>query len=246
MIIGYYGKPRSGKGTFGAFIVARNERNKRLNKLFKLKLPVYTKIYSCEYMRGCVKINPYDIGTFEPPAGSLFLLQEAGVDFNNRNHAKIPHHCTEFFAKHGHYEVDIIWDSQDVDVDKKLRNRTQILYEVHKIAHWSYRKIIRSKIGVDENSHDIVNAYYLSKGFWGLIDWIFLQNRVIYRPFYYDYFDSFCKDMTFYGADPAELYPDDGLRDTLWKKLWPAIDLILRILCLILALAVLLYLIFGG
>lgn len=246
MIIGLYGKPRSGKGTFGAFVVFYNDLKKKLNKKFKLKLPVYDVIYSVEYMRGCVKIGPYDIGLFEPPPNSLFLLQEAGVDFNNRNHSKIPHHCTEFFAKHGHYGCDIIWDSQDVDVDKKLRNRTQILYEVHKIAHWSYRKIIRSKIGVDENSHDIVNAYYLSKGLWGVIDWIFMQNRLIYRPFYYDYFDSFCKDMTFYMEAPTATYPDDGRRHSLWKKLRPAVDLITRILALVLALVILLYLIFGS
>lgn len=229
MIIGYYGKPRSGKGTFGASIVARNAFKKKLNRIFHLNLRTYTTIYSCEYIRGTVKIHPYEVGTFFPDPGSLFLLQEAGVHFNNRNYAKVPHHCTEFFAKHGHYHVDIIWDSQDVDVDKKLRNRTQVLYEVHKILHWSYRKLIRSKIGVDEHSHDIVNAYYLSTGIGGFIDWLTGQNKIIYRPWYYDWFDSFCQDMTFVCPAPEKLYPDDGCRHSFFKKILPAVSLALYV-----------------
>lgn len=245
MIIGYYGKPRSGKGTFGAYIVAQNDIKKKLNRIFRLRLPVYSVIYSCEYMRGCVKVLPYDIGTFEPPEGALFLIQEAGVHFNNRIHAKIPTHCTEFFAKHGHYKCDIIWDSQDVDVDKKLRNRTHILYEVHKFLHWSYRKVIRSKIGVDEQSHDIVNAYYLSSGFLAIFDWLARQNLVIYRPFYYDRFDSFCKDMRFHHAAPTELYPDDGHRDSFFKKIRPAFEVAFYAVGLILALILALYVTFN-
>lgn len=207
MIIGYIGKPRSGKSTALATYVAKNIRNKKINKFLHFKLfHEYSVIYSTEYLIDTVHIEPYDIGTFLPQENSLIIIGEAGICFNNRNFKFVPEHCTSFFALHGHYHTDIVWDSQTVDVDRKLRNRTHYLYLVEKSHIWknvSWLKFINYGVTVNNDSHDLVEGYSIGSGLWKVLGYLCFKNKMLYRRPYYKFFDSYCKPLKFTKRDPA-------------------------------------------
>lgn len=248
--MGYFGKPRSGKTTYLANYVRKNDRNKKLNKMLSF-LPfqpfhVYDKIYSTDYIRGTYKINAYDIGMFKPQENSLILIPEGGVWFNNRLSKLIPKHCTDFFAMHGHYHCDIVWDSQSVDVDKKLRNRSERLYIVKKIGPWSVSTCIRYFIGVDNNTHDLVEGYKIPGFFGKVIDFVMGQYRILYRPNVYDYFDSWSDQCQWSVKHDKHIQPyaDNGIRHTFLQKILPAVQLIGMLVAWIFALVFLYGIIF--
>ena len=204
MIIGYIGKPRSGKTTALAAEVAKDLRKQKINKLLHFRLfRTYSVIYSTEYIKGTVHIDPYDVGAFEPPDNALFVIGEAGVSFNNRNSKFIPDHCTNFFALHGHYRATILWDSQTVDVDKKLRNRTHMLYYVTKgLFGRSFLKYIQYGVTVDNDSHDLVEGYSIDKGLIKVLGYIIGRNKILNRRKYYRFFDSYAKPIKFLKKPP--------------------------------------------
>lgn len=217
MIYGVFGKPRSGKSTFLAMYVSKALRARQIaqlpiiGKLWKRNKYYYDVIFSTAPMVGTVLIRPFDIGYFEPPANmrSLFVIHEAGIAFNNRNHKDIPDYCTDFFAEHGHYNCDIIYDSQSVDIDKKLRNRTQYFYVISKCPLRRWRsKVSKVKywIGVNKQAQKLDECYTEPSG---LFESIFARiTRQIYtfrrRPYYW-LFDSYSRDLRFAKPAPVDL-----------------------------------------
>ena len=159
MITGYFGMPRSGKTTCLARYLKKN--------FYK-----YNHVYiSGEVFQNfdsdfVTYIHPYEIGAFRPEDNSLFVICEAGTYFNNRLINKIPTYCTDFFALHGHYHCDILWDSQSVDVDKKLRDRTNRLFLVHKslLPWFSHVVRIRHDVGVNPETQDLAETYSIPNG----------------------------------------------------------------------------------
>lgn len=229
MIYIYFGKPRSGKTTFLAEFVRRNEKHKKWNNLLHFDLfHVYDEIYSTDYIRGTKKIKPHDIGTFKPVENSLFLIHEAGIHFNNRSYKAIPSHVTNFMAVHGHYGVDIIAESQSVDIDKKIRDRAEMCFQVNRFGPWSRAVPILKFIGVDNDTHDLVEGYKLPGFFMNIVFFVMGKYQIIYRPFCYDLFDSYSDMINWQKADSDHLidYPDTGERHTLWQKFMPLLQLI--------------------
>ena len=113
MIIGYFGRQRSGKTTFLANYARNNDKKKKINNFLKKRLHfkkdllrTYTEIYSTDYIRGTRKIMPQEIGRFLPKENSLFLLPDAGIYFNNRKSAKIPSYTIDFFSDCSHMGIE--------------------------------------------------------------------------------------------------------------------------------------------
>lgn len=186
MIIGYFGLPRSGKTTM-------------LARYIKRKAWRYNHIYISgeqllDYDDDFISfLHPYEVGTFKPIDNSLFVLCEAGTYFNNRLISKIPHYCTDFFALHGHYGCDILWDSQSVDVDKKLRDRTSRLFVVDKslIPCFSHVVRIKHRLGVNPETKDLAETYTVPDSFLSrLTSVLTFGTQWIFRPLYYDIFDT--------------------------------------------------------
>lgn len=190
MIFGYIGLPRSGKTTM-------------LGRYIKKKGGLYEHIYICgeslceDYVGDLddyiTYIHPYEIGTFEPIHGSLFVLCEAGTYFNNRLFSSIPPYCTDFFALHGHYQCDIAYDSQMADVDLKLLNRTDHLYVVKKslvkwFSHVSY--VSRDITPTDDGSAMICRYIMPATWFKRLLHHLTFRSFWLFRPFYYGIFDT--------------------------------------------------------
>lgn len=211
MIIGIFGKPRSGKTTLMAkklyfVMVARKLAESRCNFIrwfAKRSKNYYDYVYSTSPMSGTLHIDPYDIGRIEPVEGSrsLYFIHEAGVCFNNRNSRSVPDWCTNFFAEHGHYTVDIIYDSQTVDIDKKLRNRTQFFYVVTKCRLFRNRSRVSRVdywIGVNQQAQKLDECYTEPLGFWQWLVAVLTHRRYTFlRKRYYSMFDSYSRDLVF-------------------------------------------------
>lgn len=211
MIIGIFGKPRSGKTTLMAkklYLVLRarkiaESRFMLFRWLGKHSKNYYDFVYSTSPMKGTLHIDPYDIGRIEPILGkrTLYLIHEAGVCFNNRNSRNVPDWCTNFFALHGHYNTDIIYDSQTVDIDKKLRNRTQCFYVVSKCPIRRGRsRVSRVKywIGVNQQAQKLDECYTEPLGFWQWFVAVVTRQRYTFRRRkYYKLFDSYSRELDF-------------------------------------------------
>lgn len=245
MIYGVFGKPRSGKSTFLAMYVSKALRARQIaqlpiiGKLWKRNKYYYDVIFSTSPMVGTVLIRPFDIGYFEPPEDMrcLFVIHEAGIAFNNRNHKDIPDYCTDFFAEHGHYNCDIIYDSQSVDIDKKLRNRTQNFYVISKCPLRRWRsKVSKVKywIGVNKQAQKLDECYTEPSGlFESIFARITRQTYTFRRRPYYWLFDSYSRDLRFAKPAPVDI-PDSPY--PLWRAaLYAAICLAVG-LCVIVAL----------
>lgn len=203
MISIFFGKIGSGKTSFLAEAVRKNEKKKKLLK----KLPFlrfltgdpYDHIFSNELIKGTEPLHTANIGLFQPEGKCLFLIDEAGVFFNSRRFKSMPQYTTDFFAMSRHYDSDIILTSQTVDVDKSLRNRAARLYDVRKgLFGRSTARLIRYQIGVDEVTHDLVEGYYLfPKIVYFLLPSFFGLKLKINRRKVYKFFDTKSKILKF-------------------------------------------------
>ena len=89
----YFGVPGSGKTTFAAYLA-----KKRLKKR--------GRVLSNVNIKGTYEVKKDDIGQYMIK-NCLLLIDEAGVDYNNRNYKKFDDDSTYFFKYHRHYNVDI-------------------------------------------------------------------------------------------------------------------------------------------
>lgn len=213
MIIGVFGKPRSGKSTFLARKVAfaqvkRTLAHKTLPFLHNF-IPHPDVIYALDpSFKGCTIIDRYDVGAFDPSVEgrSLFVLNEAGVNYNNKDFKSLPKHVRDFWADHGHYNAYIIWDSQTVNVNKELRERTDHYYVVKKKGGKSRVTRINFDIGCNAENIDIVERYseprsLFEKILWKLLHWDYSFRR----SHYYKCFNSHVKRLDFLASAPPNV-----------------------------------------
>lgn len=102
-----------------------------------------------------------DIGTYMICDGRV-IIDEAGIEYDNRAHKEFSKKSLYFYKYHRHYElaIDIFSQGYD-DMDKKLRTLAQRLYVVKKsLLPWFVcRRQIRKKIGINEYTKDIMDEY---------------------------------------------------------------------------------------
>lgn len=146
----YFGVPGSGKTTFAAYLTKKDLKKKK-------------KVLSTVPIKGTYKVSKDDIGYYDISDCRL-LWDEAGVDCDNRNYKKnFTHEQVEWLKYHRHYNVNIDCFSQYWnDIDIKLRNLATELYLVKKsfFPYFIKRKRIGKRIGIDEQTKQIIDEYY--------------------------------------------------------------------------------------
>lgn len=145
----YFGVPGSGKTTFAAWLTKRDLRRGG-------------KVWSNVPITGAYVLDPKeDIGQYMICDGRV-IIDEAGIEYNNRDFKKFSEESLYFYKYHRHYElaVDIFSQGFD-DMDKKLRTLAQRLYVVKRslIPGFVYRRQIRKKVGINEYSKEIIDEY---------------------------------------------------------------------------------------
>lgn len=166
----YFGVPGSGKTTFAAWLTKRDLRHGG-------------KVWSNVPITGAYNLDPKeDIGQYMICNGRV-IIDEAGIEYNNRDFKKFSEESLYFYKYHRHYELAIDIFSQGFDdMDKKLRTLAQRLYVVKKsILPWFvYRRRIRKKVGVNEYTKDIIDEY----------EFVPFSRRYIFAPLVWKSFNT--------------------------------------------------------
>lgn len=129
------------------------------------------------------------IGQFAFPDGSELYIDEAGIDYNNRQFSKGKGMSEEAIKwwkliRHYHMSADIFSQSFE-DMDITLRRLAHDLYIIRRslVPGFFICKKIKRKDGIDEVSHKPIDEYS-----WGLP---ILDTYRIYGPVYRKLFDSY-------------------------------------------------------
>lgn len=169
-----------GKTTFLTACATHWNSNKKFMGI--APAPTYTNFW-CS---GCYKLDFDTLGLYNYHDCNL-LIDEIMLLADNRNFKTFPEHLKMFFALHGHFHINIIWCSQNWDCDKKIRALTQQLFLLEKgkiLKDFSFIKPIYRSIDFKSN---IVSEKFVVGA---PLEW-----TAIYRPKYYDKFDSYESDL---------------------------------------------------
>lgn len=166
----YFGVPGAGKTTLCAWLTRKD---------LKRGLRVFSNVP----IIGAFRMDPKeDIGIWDM-SDSRIIIDEASIDYNNRNFKSLGQHAIKFFKLHRHYHtaIDVFSQSYD-DMDITLRRLARRLYVVKPgILPWFIHiKRITKKIDVDERTKQIIDAY----------DFVPFATRIIFSPPLWKMFDS--------------------------------------------------------
>lgn len=165
----YFGVPGSGKTTFAAWIA---------KKQFKRGNDVYSNVA----IKNAYILEKSDIGKYLIENGSI-ILDEAGIDYNNRDFKKFSKEETYYFKYHRHYNTNVFMFSQDLDMDIKLRKLATRIFLVKKslIPFFIKRKEISKKIGIDKQTKQIIDEY----------NFRWFSTKLIFAPALWKMFDTY-------------------------------------------------------
>ncbi len=171
----YFGVPGSGKTTYAAYLARAAARESLVLKLcrripcrftnwilngknWKRPYPVWSNVP----IRGTYQLNAKtDLGVHMIHDGKI-IIDEAGVEFNNRDYKSFPKPAIKFFKYHRHYGVSVDVFSQSFeDMDVTLRRLAQNFYVVKRsvIPMFVVTKRIRRRVGIDDNTHQLCDHY---------------------------------------------------------------------------------------
>ncbi|HTO15429.1 MAG TPA: zonular occludens toxin domain-containing protein [Edaphocola sp.] len=157
---------------------------KELKKIKKGKSK-FKSIIANTPIAGCVYVpNIRGLLQTSSPEHTLILVDEAGIVWNNRK-MKIKDEEIEYLKLIRHYHSKLVAISQSHDdVDITIRRIYTNMYLLNKISQYTLVRPIRKYVSIDKETEQIIDGYKFRSVFsWGLL----------FRPFYYKYFDSYYK-----------------------------------------------------
>lgn len=180
MITGFFGLPGCGKSTMLA---------KMARKFIKQGIPVF--VHEDSPVDGCYLFKWSDLGRYDM-SGAVILIDEISLHADNRNYKSFSEEVKRFFILHRHYHCDIYWFTQQYDgVDRKIRELTTCLYYVRSSGMFSYAVRIDRFIHVEKEQKQIMVGYKISNIFKLFFAWLNGSMKLVFRPRYYKYFDSY-------------------------------------------------------
>lgn len=198
----YFGVPGSGKTTFAAYLTKQCLKESPIIRLCRRwpdnpicarilagkRFRRATKVYSNVPITGAYRLDPKgDVGHYMIDNGKV-IIDEAGIEYNNRNFKTFPPEAIYFYKYHRHYQtsVDVFSQSYE-DMDVTLRRLAQNFYVVRKslVPFCVTCRLIRRKVGVDENTHQIADLYSMGLPV--------LDTRRIFSPPLWHMFNSYSR-----------------------------------------------------
>lgn len=136
-----------------------------------------------------------ELGKWTFPRNSLVILDEAGIEYNNRKYKSFPEYAIKWYKKHRHYGVDVILISQEVDIDITLMRLIADLSILYKMGPFTLSRAIYRKIVPDKEKHELKHGYFFAHVLQIFLP--FLKTwKLTFRPLYYKYFDTYeCDDL---------------------------------------------------
>lgn len=193
----YFGVPGSGKTTFAAWLTKRATHKTLFYRLFCEKYPtIYTgfliqlglikmpvPVFSNVPITGAFQLDvKRDVGIYHMENAKV-IIDEAGIEYNNRNFKALPAEQIYWYKYHRHYRcsVDVFSQSHE-DMDITLRRLAQKYYVVKKsiLPHFVVVKRIKRRVGIDDATHQIVDEYY-----WGIpiVETRWIYSRPLWKLF---------------------------------------------------------------
>lgn len=170
----YFGVPGSGKTTYAAYLAKRDLKRKK-------------KVWSNVPITGTYRLEPRDDLGKKMIVDGRIIIDEASCEYNSRAYKTMSQESIKFFKYHRHYQtaIDVFSQSWD-DMDITIRRLAQRLYVVKKsILPWFIvRRTIRKRVGIDENTHQIIDEY----------DWLPLSRKYIFSPTLWKLFNTLSRD----------------------------------------------------
>lgn len=144
----YFGVPGTGKTTMAAWLTRRSLRKGR---------PVYSNVP----IKGAYMLSKDDLGVNDL-SNCTIIIDEAGVDFNNRDMKTMTKEMIYFLKYHRHYKTDVhVFSQSHEDMDITFRRLAYRYYVMKKSlipGLITCRRIVR-KIGIDEMTNKIADKY---------------------------------------------------------------------------------------
>ena len=217
MVCEVFGLPGSGKSSLVAYMAISEQ-----NKIFRGK-SVYKRIYSnvkVEYP-GIIYMTFSDMLTYDLGWNSLCLIDEATLEFDNRDYKSFDYAKKDFFLQHRRRKIDIWLFLQQWDaLDRKIRCITDEVYYIHKGAFFKsisymnkipYGIMIPSKKDSDSEKYgEIIQGYHRG----GFFSRMFCKR--FYRPLVYGYYDSFMHDS---GKEGIAKWIGKHVKDPFFRSL---------------------------
>lgn len=182
----FFGNPGCGKTTTAVYNL------KHAPKYIKYKYANFD--VSEEIARTC-KLN--GVGEWTLPPNSYLAIDEAGIEYNSRKFKTLSQKAIEWFKLHRHYKIryiDVFSQSWE-DMDITLRRLADELWYCKKVFCFTILRRIYKSVSIDENTHQIVDAYRLAK-FWTCLIPFYGAVKLVFRPRYYKYFNSYSTPNT--------------------------------------------------
>lgn len=173
----YFGVPGSGKTTLAAYFTKWALHENAIIRLCrKYNNSVSRFILSSGYLKRCIDVysNVPITGAYQLDAkadigkymieDAKIIIDEAGIEYNNRDFKSFPKDAIYFYKYHRHYRcsVDVFSQSFD-DMDVTLRRLAQNFYVVRKsfVPFCVVARRIRRKVGVDDQTKQIADLFFM-------------------------------------------------------------------------------------
>lgn len=140
------------------------------------------------------------IGTYAFPDYSELYIDEAGIDYNNRNYKKLSQNAIEYFKLHRHFKNDIYLFSQSwEDTDVTLRRLTDELWYMKRKGPFTICRKLRKAVKVNKETEQIIDGYRFAGLLWNIFPPPFYEKTfmMFYRKPYYKHFDSYSRPSKF-------------------------------------------------
>ena len=193
-LIFIFGKKGSGKSTYMVSLMLQH---------LKKGWNVYTNMEDVNIPG--VRIFPTDqLKTCVPEPHSALFIDEGGLIWDNRGFKSFDKGYTEFFKLQRKYKCKVYINSQDFDIDKKIRQLTDSMVLMSSIAGCIgvVRPILR-KVALVEASAQGESRIADNLRFGSLFSF-----RFLWLPSYFRYFDSYAapqRPYVYYQSVPGEL-----------------------------------------
>lgn len=200
MIRIYFGNPGCGKTTLACRLLYKIKKNNaRLAKKDKFYKSKYYHCYT-NFETKLAKEFPLDkLGPMTPPVKSYLIIDEAGIEYNSRKYKSLSQETISWFKLHRHYQCDVDVISQSwEDMDITLRRLADQLWCLKKLGPFTMARRIYKRVGIDENTHQIIDEYRMGSLIMHLLPFPFHQHNIelFLRKPYYKWFDTYSRPNT--------------------------------------------------
>ncbi len=182
----FFGSPGCGKTTYACKLLF--DMQKRTKKYG------YKRFYSNFENTLSHQISTNGLGNWTLPFNSYLVLDEAGIEYNNRKFKTMQQSTIEWFKLHRHYGVDVDFISQSWDdVDITIRRLVDEVWYIKKVGPFTVVRRVFKRVKVDDNTHQIVDGYFLRRFFGIIFDFLIgvPTLKIFLRSPYYKYFDTY-------------------------------------------------------